>query len=237
MTATRSNPRTPRLLITSGPTYEPIDAVRFIGNRSSGRLGAALADAADSRDWPVTALIGCQSQKPARSGVRVRPFRTTADLGALLIEEIPGTDILIMAAAVADFRPRLAPGQLESKIRRSAAGLALELEPTPDLLASCAPLRRPNHLFVGFALEPKAELIASAQSKLARKKIDLVVANPLETMDAPTIEAFLVGHPDSLFAPPVATPAPMTKPDFAEWLLDHLQTMHASIVAESTHAR
>jgi phosphopantothenoylcysteine decarboxylase/phosphopantothenate--cysteine ligase len=226
----------PRLLITSGPTYEPIDAVRFIGNRSSGRLGAALADAAADRGWTVTALTGCHAHQPKHPGVRTKSFMTTADLQSLLTVEVPVTDILIMAAAVADFRPALAPGQLETKIRRSAAGLSIDLEPTPDLLAGCAAMRQPHHVFVGFALEPEADLLRSARSKLERKNIDLVVANPLETMDAPDIRALLVGRSGSPFAEPVSTPGSMSKSDFAPWLLDRIQSLYPTHHAERAHA-
>lgn len=229
-----SRPR--RLLITSGPTYEPIDAVRFIGNRSSGRLGAALAEEAASRGWTVTLLVGCNAAKPTHSTINVFDFRTTADLEALLRAHVPQTDVLVMAAAVADFRPKLAFRQLDSKIRRSAAGLSIELEPTPDLLAQCASMRQPHHLFIGFALEPEADLIASARSKLDRKKIDLVVANPLETMDSPQIRAWLVGRPDSAFGEPRPTPGFMPKAAFAAWLLDAIDELSTCHTSERAHA-
>jgi len=227
---------TRRLLITSGPTQEPIDAVRFIGNRSSGRLGAALADAAVQAGWHVTLLAGCDSRRPSDPSVTIRGFRTTAELESLLAELVPQTDVLIMAAAVADYRPILKPGQLNGKHRRTDAKMVLELEPTPDLLAGCQRLRRPGQVFVGFALEPREQLIASAQSKLERKGIDLVVANPLETMDSETIEAVLIAAPHTPFKNPKPTPGPMTKRAFASWLLEAIEQLAASSVSEMADA-
>lgn len=218
----------PRLLITSGPTQEPIDAVRFIGNRSSGRLGAALADAAAARRWRVTMLAGNDSLRPRDQAVRVVPFRTTADLEARLAEEVPLCDILIMAAAVADYRPKAAEQDLAGKRRRKGENLTLELEPTPDLLAGCARMREPRHIFVGFALEPRDELVASARAKLTRKGLDMIVANPLETMNAETIEATLMGAAGSPFAAGVSTPRPIPKAEFAEWLLDAVAALVAA---------
>ncbi|KAA0216973.1 MAG: phosphopantothenoylcysteine decarboxylase [Leptolyngbya sp. PLA3] len=222
-----SRPR--RLLITSGPTQEPIDAVRFIGNRSSGRLGAALADAAAADGWQVTLLAGCESRRPTSPLVRISPFRTTADLERLLSVEVPRTDVLVMAAAVADYRPVLQPGALDGKTRRKNARLVLELEPTPDLLAGCRRLRRPGQVFIGFALEPREELLTSSRSKLARKGLDMVVGNPLATMDAQTIEATLVGAPGTPFQTPRSTPGPIPKPEFARWLLAAIAELVASV--------
>lgn len=221
--------RSRRLLITSGPTQEPIDAVRFIGNRSSGRLGAALADAACGAGWQVTLLAGCESRRPGDARVRVLPFRSTADLEQLLNLEVPRTDVLVMAAAVADYRPRLEPGALESKTRRKNEKLVLELEPTPDLLAGCRRLRRPGQIFIGFALEPREELLASARSKLERKGLDLVVGNPLATMDAETIEATLIGAAGTPFHTPRSTPGAVSKADFAPWLLAAIEELVACV--------
>lgn len=209
-----------QILITAGPTHEPIDAVRFIGNRSSGSLGVALADAAAKRGHNAVILLGPTPISPADTRVRVRRFRTTADLEALLHEEAPRCALLIMAAAVADFRPRPTPGvdPTSGKLRRTDAGLTITLEPTPDLLANCAARRAPGQVIVGFALEPRERLLESARAKLERKNIDAIVANPLETMDAPTIEAHLIRRN----APDAATPGPIDKRLFADWLLDRL---------------
>lgn len=225
-----------RMMITSGPTQEPIDAVRFIGNRSSGRLGAALADAAVEAGWEVTFLAGCESRRPSSASVRVFPFRTTADLEQLLGQHVPQTDVLVMAAAVADYRPKLEPGALEGKRRRKAEKLVLELEPTPDLLAGCAELRRVGQVFVGFALEPREELMSSARSKLERKRLDLVVGNPLATMDGETIEATLVGAAHTPFATPRDTGGAMLKTEFAPWLLAAIEELLAAVSPEHIDA-
>ena len=208
-----------RLLITAGPTHEPIDAVRFLGNRSSGRLGVALADEADRRGGTVTLLLGPAPALPERSSVRIVRFRTTADLQKLLTEHVPSADVLVMAAAVADYRPKVDPMFFGGKFRRKDENLHLELEPTPDLLAQVATDRRPDQLMVGFALEPRDELLASARAKLERKKIDLVVGNPLETMDAESIEAVVLDSRGTQ----TTTPGRMSKTAFAPWLLDLIE--------------
>lgn len=126
-----------------------------------------------------------------------------------------------MAAAVADYRPRPNPAMSGGKFRRTSAPLTLELEPTPDLLAGVASRRSPGQLLVGFALEPREELLASAKAKLERKKIDLVVGNPLETMDSDAIEAIVISRDGREARPPGSNGTPaMPKGAFAGWLLD-----------------
>lgn len=210
-----------RLLITAGPTHEPIDAVRYIANRSSGRLGIALAEGAAAIGWAVTLLLGPTPRTVQSTGVRVRRFQTTADLEALLRDELLGCDILVMAAAVADYRPRPAERGTpitQTKLRREMRTLALELEPTPDLLAGCAARRRPGQLLVGFALEPRDRLMDSARGKLVRKGLDMIVANPLETMDGETIEATVIARDGREWS----TPGAIDKSAFAMWLLERL---------------
>lgn len=214
-----AGPAARRLLITAGPTHEPIDAVRFLGNRSSGRLGVALADEAARRGWAVTLLLGPTSRTPTDSRVRVVRFRTCADLEALLSVETGSCEVLVMAAAVADYRPRVDPLFFGGKFRRKNEKLVLELEPTPDLLAQVAARRRPDQLMVGFALEPREELLASARAKLERKKIDMVVGNPLETMDGETIDAVVLGKDGT----EARTPGPIGKAAFGGWLMDLIE--------------
>jgi phosphopantothenoylcysteine decarboxylase/phosphopantothenate--cysteine ligase len=175
-----------RLLITAGPTHEPIDAVRFLGNRSSGRLGAALAESAADLDWDVRTLIGPHADLPDTRdrSIDIRRFRSTADLEALLAEHLPWCDMLIMAAAVSDFTPVVPKNAKSTKWRRGSKALTLELTPTPDLLKGCSERARGDQILVGFALEPAETMLASARAKLERKGIDFIVANPLETMDA-----------------------------------------------------
>ena len=132
-------------------------------------------------------------------------------------------DVLAQAAEA----PAAAEGDAgtgATKLRRSAENLTLELEPTPDLLTACAARRHPGQILVGFALEPRDKLETSARRKLARKGVDAIVANPLETMDAQTIEATLYradGHAE-------ATPGAMAKTDFVPWLLDRIDAMRSA---------
>lgn len=120
-----------------------------------------------------------------------------------------------MAAAVADYRPKVDPQFFGGKFRRKNEKLTLELEPTPDLLAQVALRRTPDQLLVGFALEPREELLASARQKLERKKIDLVVGNPLETMDGENIDAVVLGKDGT----ETRTKGAMPKAEFAGWLM------------------
>jgi phosphopantothenoylcysteine decarboxylase/phosphopantothenate--cysteine ligase len=207
----------PSILITAGPTHEPIDAVRYLANRSSGRMGVALAHEAAARSWKTTLLLGpVASPPPPDSNFDTLRFRTCADLQALLAIHAPKHDVLVMAAAVADYRPKLDPAHASSKFRRVDQPLTLDLEPTPDLLAGVAASKRPDQFMVGFALEPRADIERSSRAKLERKKVDLVVGNPLETMDAPTIDATIF-HKDGRVGSPGRV---MHKPEFAAWLLD-----------------
>lgn len=214
-----------KLLLTAGPTHEPIDAVRYIGNRSSGRLGVAVAESAVAFGWDVRLLLGPMCLVPRDSRVEVVRFRTTQDLEKLLHSHVPWCEVLVMAAAVADYRPVLGENALERKLRRTGQSLHLDLEPTPDLLAGCAALRTPGQTFVGFALEPAAELLASAKSKLERKHLDMIVANPLETMDGPTIEATILTRAGESHQ----TPGSLLKEDFAPFLL--------KVIKDFRHAR
>jgi len=206
-----------RVLITAGPTHEPIDGVRYLANRSSGRLGIALADEAASRGHATTILLGPTHLEPTDTRVTTHRFQTTADLRALLGNHFPACDILIMAAAVADYRPLpladLPPG---AKLRRGDGPMSLALEPTPDLLAELAGRKRSDQLTIGFALEAPERLEASAREKLRRKGLDAIVANPLETMDAEGIDATVYWASGAEHA----TDGAMAKRAFAGWLLD-----------------
>jgi phosphopantothenoylcysteine decarboxylase / phosphopantothenate---cysteine ligase len=213
-----------RLLITAGPTHEPIDAVRYIGNRSSGRMGVSLAEAGASRGWTTTLLLGPTIVNTADPDVTVHRFRTCDDLRSLLGTHAPMCDVLVMAAAVADYRPVVDPAVFNGKFRRTSGPLTLTLESTPDLIAEVSATRRAEQLLVGFALEPRAEVLESAKAKLRRKKIDLVVGNPLETMDSPTIEAVIVDAAGT----EIRTPGTMDKRDFAPWLLEIIERSWAT---------
>ena len=213
---------TRRLLITAGPTYEAIDAVRFIGNRSSGRLGSALADVAQNAGWEVTLLLGPNAVLPTHRSITLIRFQSTTDLESLLHTHLPQADTLIMAAAVADYRPTACEVDLQGKRKREGGNLSIKLESTPDLLAGCSKIARPDQLLVGFALEPKDRMISSAQSKLERKNIDLIVANALETMDSDSIEATLLGNESRGVQCNQSTPGVISKSAFADWLIEQI---------------
>lgn len=212
----------PRLLISAGPTYEPIDAVRFIGNRSSGRLGSSLADHAAAMGWRVTLLLGPNAVLPQDDRVEVVRFNSCQDLQDLLEAHLPHCDTLIMAAAVADYRPIADEVDTSGKRRREGGELSIRLESTPDLLAGCSAKAREDQLLVGFALEPRDRLMESANRKLKRKDIDLIVANPLETMDADSIEAILIGNGERGFDQEMRTDGAIPKVQFAQWLIEKL---------------
>lgn len=201
-----------RVLITAGPTHEPIDAVRYLANRSSGRMGIALAQAAVERGWETHLLLGPVSLTSPEAACCDR-FQTTAELEALLARHFVNCGLLIMAAAVADYRPVARQSQ---KLERTEGRLVLELESTPDLVAGCAARRHPGQRIIAFALEEPAQLQARASAKLVRKGVDAIVANPLETMDAEAITATVLTPDGAAHRPPENTP----KHAFATWLLN-----------------
>ena len=207
----------PRLLITAGPTREPLDSVRFLSNRSSGRMGLALAAAGRALGWPTTLLLGPITTHHDPDAEPVR-FETTADLSALLHEHWPGHDLLIMAAAVCDHRPAR---RHDGKLRREGA-TSLDLEPTEDVVASLDAITRPGQVRVGFALEPRDRMEQAARAKLERKHLDAIVANPLETMDSETVDAMLIDASGTTDAP-----AGERKEIFARWLLDEIASRYS----------
>jgi len=166
-----------RVVVTAGATREPIDGVRFLGNRSSGKMGAAMAEAAVARGADVTLVAGPEA--PAVPGARRIDFETAADLQRVLADLAPRADIVVMAAAVADFRP---PSPVAGKLSRRTAGseIALTLEAVPDLLAGLARARRGARPYLlGFAAETVGgdALAERAAAKLREKRCDAIVAN------------------------------------------------------------
>jgi phosphopantothenoylcysteine decarboxylase/phosphopantothenate--cysteine ligase len=169
-----------RVLVSAGGTREPIDSVRYIGNRSSGRMGLALAEEAARRGADVTLLSANVSLAPP-DGVHVVEVETAAELLEAAAAEFERADVLLMAAAVADFRPAAA---VKDKITKSGRDhLALELEPTDDVLAALTPRRRPEQTLVGFAAEHGEGAVERAREKLRRKGLDAVVVNDISRSD------------------------------------------------------
>ena len=167
------------LLLTSGPTHEPIDPVRFVGNRSTGKMGAALAAEALGRGASVTVVLGPGAVVPP--GVEVVPVQTTEEMRDAVLERFDDADAVVMAAAVADFRPKAIA---DAKLKKDAGVPELLLEPTPDILAELGE-RRGDQVLVGFAAETE-DLEVAGRQKLTSKHLDLVVVN-------------LVGRPDTGF--------------------------------------
>lgn len=170
-----------RVTITAGGTQEPLDPVRHLGNRSSGRMGYALAEAARDAGARVT-LISAPTCLPAVHGTAMVSVRTAAEMHEAVMARRLETDILIMAAAVADYRPA---HMAQQKIKKGDGSLTLELERTVDILADVANARASGMpgLVVGFAAETE-DLLANAREKMIRKKLDLMVANDVAATDS-----------------------------------------------------
>lgn len=160
-----------RVLITAGPTHEALDPVRFIGNRSSGKMGFALARAARDAGADVTLIAGPVKLETPR-GVQRIDVCSAQQMYDAVLQHAPGRDIFIAAAAVADFRPRTTARQ---KIKKGAAGLTLELVENPDIVAAVAALKRRPYV-VGFAAETQ-DVEQHARAKLKKKGLDLIAAN------------------------------------------------------------
>jgi phosphopantothenoylcysteine decarboxylase/phosphopantothenate--cysteine ligase len=171
-----------RVLVTAGPTYEDIDPVRYVGNRSSGRMGFALAAEARRRGAHVTLIAGPTRVDPPAVGTVVR-VRSAAEMHAAVIAAAADIDVVIMAAAVADYTPA---DPASDKIAKADAPMTLTLKRTPDILADLGALRarlggrRP--VLVGFAAET-SDVVAKARDKRARKQVDLIVANDVSRSD------------------------------------------------------
>ena len=160
-----------RVLVTAGGTREPIDAVRFVGNRSSGKQGHAVAAEAAARGAEVVLVTTTAHTAPA--GVRVIPVETAAEMAAACEIEAPDADIVVMAAAVADFRPSVVA---EGKLKKHDGVPSIQLVPTVDILAGLGARKPPGQVLVGFAAETAA-VLDLAEDKLQRKHLDMIVAN------------------------------------------------------------
>jgi phosphopantothenoylcysteine decarboxylase/phosphopantothenate--cysteine ligase len=169
-----------RVLVTAGGTREPIDSVRYVGNRSSGRMGWALADEAAALGADVT-VIAANVALPRHPGVRYVDVVTAAELADAAQDAFGAADVLLMAAAVADFRPARAA---DTKLKKAGRdGLRLDLEPTTDVLSALSDRRRPGQTLVGFAAEHGDGALAYGREKLARKRLDAVVVNDIARSD------------------------------------------------------
>jgi len=161
-----------RVLVGAGRSEEPLDPVRVLSNRSSGRMGSALAAAARDRGAEVVMVAGPMNVEPP-AGVEVVPVTTAQEMEKAMSRHAAGAEVIVMAAAVADYRPARTRA---SKIERGRRALSLELEPNPDILAGLGAGRRPGQVLVGFALETTPG-VARARRKLAAKGVDLIVLN------------------------------------------------------------
>jgi len=160
------------VLVSAGPTEESLDPVRYITNRSSGKMGYALAEACKRRGAAVTLVTG-PTRLPVPAGVTVENVRTTAEMSEAMLRGFDRATVILMAAAVVDFAPA---GAETEKIKKHEGALTLELKPTPDILAEISRRRKPGQLIVGFAAET-SNLLENAASKLQKKGLDLIVAN------------------------------------------------------------
>ena len=160
------------IVISAGPTREAIDPVRYITNRSTGKMGYAIAEAARERGLLVTLVSGPVNLLPPE-GVEVINIESAADMAKAMKSAAQTADIIVMAAAVADYRPRQ---YSTSKVKKSDGDMCIELERTEDVLLSLGKNKRPGQILVGFAAETD-DLLKNAQGKLERKNLDYIAAN------------------------------------------------------------
>lgn len=213
-------------LITAGPTQEPIDPVRFLSNRSSGKMGYALAEAAAARGARVVLISGPVSLTPP-AGVELVRVRTAEEMRRAVLERLSAATIVIKAAAVADYR---AAEPAAHKMKRTGQGLALALEPTPDILAEVGRIKGAR-LLVGFAAETQ-DLAREAQRKLESKNCDMLVANRVDREDA----GFDSDYNEVVLFTRGAEPAALArapKRELADRILDRLLKLRAALHATS----
>ncbi len=200
------------IVVTAGGTQEPIDPVRFIGNRSSGKMGYALAEAARDRGAKIT-LITAPTLLPKPEGIELTEVSTATEMKKAVTKAVAGADALIMAAAVADYQPK---SRAPSKIKKESPSLTLELVRTPDILAEV----KGNFIKVGFAAESE-DMVANAKKKLKQKNLDLMVANditkPESGFGADTNQVTIIDKTGKVESLPL-----MTKREVAERILDRV---------------
>jgi phosphopantothenoylcysteine decarboxylase / phosphopantothenate---cysteine ligase len=169
-----------KALVTAGPTFEPLDPVRFIGNHSSGKMGIAIAEVLARCGAEVTMVLGPTNLQPTNAAIRVVPVVSAADMHAACAEVFPEADITVLAAAVADYRPKTVSSV---KIKKQEAEMNIELAKTVDIAAALGRSKQPGQLLVGFALETNDEE-ANALAKLEKKNLDFIVLNSLRDAGA-----------------------------------------------------
>ena len=202
-----------KILITAGPTREYIDPVRFITNRSSGKMGYALAEAAAARGWE-TLLVTGPVVLEAPAGVRLVRIESAAEMAANVKHNAPECDAVVMAAAVADYRPVKV---LEHKLKKMPGDLTLHLERTEDILASLGKMKRPGQILVGFAAETD-DLLVNARKKLETKNLDWIAANKVcDGFGADTNRVTLLGRNGEVEELPLAP-----KAEVAELILNRI---------------
>jgi len=210
-----------RVLVTSGPTQEPFDDVRYVSNRSSGKMGVALARAAILMGAQVVVVTG-PTHVPMPREVEVIRVRTAEEMRAATVERAPEADYIVGAAAVADYRPSVVVG---GKIRRSEATLHLELIPNPDVIAAAAKVA-PKAMVVGFAAEPSSSLDV-AREKMIRKGIAAIAVNDVSRSDigfdsdSNLLRLVVVNRPD------VVESGLMSKLQCAFWLWEQIVHLRA----------
>lgn len=169
-----------QVLITAGPTYEPLDPVRFIGNRSSGKMGVAIAEELANRGAIVQLVLGPSKLNPQHKNIITTRVQTAQEMYEAAHQYFGTSDIAVLAAAVADYRPKIVASQ---KIKKKGEEMQLELEKTPDIAASLGKIKKENQLIIGFALETNDEE-SNAQAKLIKKNFDFIVLNSLQDKGA-----------------------------------------------------
>jgi len=208
-----------KIVVTAGGTHEPFDPVRFVGNHSSGKMGYALAERARDRGAQVTLISGPTALTPPL-GVNLVNVRTAEQMRAAVFAALPDAAALIMAAAVADYRPMVTA---EHKLKKTGDSLILELVRNPDILAGVTEWRMVNRstlITVGFAAESD-DLIENARAKLKQKRLDLIVANPVpETFGEDRSQAILIDREGNLIQLD-----PLPKGEVAEIILDRVSEL------------
>ncbi len=196
-----------KILITAGPTREYIDPVRFITNRSSGKMGYAVAQAALERGCEVVLVTGPVALTPPE-GVRVIRVESAAQMAEAVKREAATCDAVVMAAAVADYRPVKI---LEHKLKKTPGDMTLHLERTEDILASLGEMKKPGQVLVGFAAETD-DLLENAKHKLERKNLDWIAANRVcDGFGADTNKVILLGREGRIVELPLESKAVVAK--------------------------